>query len=251
MKTKIAVVMLTLACNMRCPFCINDESMGALSWEQATGLIDRLVQEGFGIVVLGGGEPTLWKPGVFRLAEYAKNTGLITQLGSNGILLPEDFAVNPWVDRYVLPIDGVSAEVHNRMRPHEGDHFQLIRRRFGALQMAGKTLTASTVISRLNLEEVSAVGDYLEDLNRQKPFLHAWHLYNFVPEGRGGRRNADELRLPQEVFDELAAREIAKKRGFRIFRRDNMFRAKTVDFFWIEGGRIRSASESAPAAGLA
>lgn len=236
---KIAVIMLLANCNMQCPFCINEESMQAFTLEQAKALIDQLVQEKVSVVVLGGGEPTLWKPNVFLLASYAKSKGLLTQVGTNGILLPENYASNVNVDRYVMPLDGVTPAVHNYMRPTQKNHYQLMLQRFEELQNANKTLTVSTVVSKQNLHEVEKIGEFLEVINKKSNFIHAWHLYKFVPEGRGGATNADELLISQDQYDTIATCETAKKHSFKVFRRDNMFESQTVEFFWRQDGKLK------------
>ncbi len=112
---RIGVVMLQPSCNLTCPFCITEEGLESLTFENAVGLLDRFAAQGVTNVVLGGGEPTLWRHDVFRLAAAAKARGLFVQLGTNGVRLPDGFENHEAVDRYVLPLEAADPAIHERM----------------------------------------------------------------------------------------------------------------------------------------
>ena len=79
---------------MSCNFCITEDHFDAMSYAQASHLLDVLKQEGFQSVVLGGGEPFMWPGNVITLAEEAKGKGFIVQIGTNALALPEGFETN-------------------------------------------------------------------------------------------------------------------------------------------------------------
>lgn len=231
---RYAVVMLLPHCNMRCEFCITDGFMGTLTEKEAGTLLLVLKREGFASVILGGGEPLLWKPGVFELAKRLKAEGFETQLGTNGIALPVGFENKTEIDRYVLPLDGPESETHDRLRKYGSGHFDLIRGKIETCFRAGKSLTLSTVVTRLNAPKIKALYHLIAGWHRAHPVLHAWHLYQFVPSGRGGFRNADELSVDPAVFEDCVRAVREEGPAFTVFKRPDLFHSKEVEFFWKE-----------------
>jgi MoaA/NifB/PqqE/SkfB family radical SAM enzyme len=238
MSPSVAVVMLLPHCNMTCSFCVTEDAMGTFDLAQACALLERLRDEGFDNVVLGGGEPTLWPHDVFRLAREAKRRGFRVQLGTNGVRLPEQFESLDEIDRYVLPIDGASADVHNAVRFFRQQHFEVVIDRLERLRAAGKSTTVSTVITRLNQNDLSNVARLLADLNQPRPFVHAWHLYQFIPLGRGGAANRELLALPRDTYDRTCDDVKRMDLGFTIFKRPDMLHSRAVEFFWMHGGNL-------------
>jgi len=238
MQPTVAVVMLLPQCNMTCTFCVTEDAMGAFDLAQADALLYRLRNEGFDNVVLGGGEPTLWPHDVWRLARQAKRRGFVVQLGTNGVLLPERFETRDEIDRFVLPIDGASADVHNAVRFFRQKHFDVVADRIERLRAAGKSTTVSTVITRLNYRDVANVATLLARLNRPRAFIHAWHLYQFIPEGRGGAVNRELLALPRETYDQVCDDVRRMNLGFQILKRPDMLHSRAVEFFWMFQGKL-------------
>ena len=229
---------------MRCGFCITDDTCGSMTLDEALTTLEVLEARGVGNVVLGGGEPTLWSPGVFRLSAEAHARGFLVQIGTNGIVLPSDYAQNPSVARYVLPLESAGAEIHDRMRPGgAASHHAVMLGRLEELRKVGRQVTLSTVVSAWNAQELPALADWLSRYAEQGGRIHAWHLYRFVPEGRGGEVNADSMRI--SLADYEAACEEVKGRTlpFSVLKRPDMRHSKTVDFFWYEGGRLQVGSE--------
>jgi MoaA/NifB/PqqE/SkfB family radical SAM enzyme len=243
---RIGVVMLQPSCNLTCPFCITEEGLESLTWEKAVGLLDRFAESGVGNVVLGGGEPTLWRHDVFRLAAEAKARGLFVQLGTNGVRLPEGFENHESVDRYVLPLEAADPGIHDRMRPGSKGHHAVILRRLAALAAAKKPTTVSTVITRWNRDEPPAILGLLKGLDPDGEWIHAWHLYRFLPIGRGGGHHPERFAVTPEEFDAACREMKAAAPPFAVYRRPNMYRAETVDFGWGEEGDLRVSSEDRP-----
>lgn len=231
-------MMLHSLCNMHCSFCVTEDTMGSFDFTQATQLLDRLQGEGFKSLVIGGGEPTAWPHGLFELTRQAKSRGFAVQVGTNGILLPDDFETIDSVDRWVLPLDGTTPQTHNALRFYRERHFQIITGRIKRLAEAGKSTTISTVVTKVNRDDIAGIGRQLCDLDQPRPFLHAWHLYQFIPEGRGGAVHREALLLDRSEFE--AACEPMKQLGtrFQVFKRPDMLHSKTVEFFWMQHGRL-------------
>ncbi|MCK5862302.1 MAG: radical SAM protein [Candidatus Hydrogenedentes bacterium] len=242
----IAVLMLHGGCNMRCLFCVTDNRLESMTLEQYTHTLDKLQREGFDNVVLGGGEPFCWPHDVAVAARLAKERGFCVQVGTNGITMPDDAAYPHWVDRYVLPMDAADPAVHNWMRPlptKTYGHHELMHRRLEQMRRYHRSVTVSTVVSRANLNDMIPIGDYLADYIASGGTLHAWHLYHFIPEGRGGKKNAEQLSISDAEFNDAVAQARAQHYPFTLFKRPNMQHSATVDFFWYEKGELCIGSE--------
>jgi len=239
----IGVVMLLPSCNLTCPFCITEDSLSALSFGQAVALLDRFATSGVRNVVLGGGEPTLWPHDVFRLAAEAKARGMFVQLGTNGVRLPDGFERLDVVDRYVLPLESGTPEIHDRMRPGRGPHHALVIDRLETLRSVGKSTTISTIVTRWNAGETRAIADLLSGLDPRGDWIHSWHLYRFLARGRGGALHAPDLAIGPEEFRAACAAAKAGGCAFPVYRRPNMYRAETVEYGWSANGDLRRSTE--------
>lgn len=246
MHKSIAVVMLHGDCNMHCNFCITESRIQSMSRQDYNCLLMRLRREGFDNIVIGGGEPFCWREGVEYAAEAAKQHGFYVQVGTNGILMPDTNRYVNTVDRYVLPLDAADPTGHDSLRrlsPGGGSHHKIILKRLGQLREWGRSITVSTVVSRANLENITAIGDSLADYVAGGGRLHAWHLYCFVPRGRGGSRAAGILGISRDEFNGAAHRAQSQHYPYVIYRRPDMRHSKAVDFFWHEKGRLHVGSE--------
>lgn len=246
MQKSIAVVMLHGDCNMHCKFCITENRIQSMSRQDYNRLLMRLRREGFGNIVIGGGEPFCWREGVEYAAEAAKQQGFYVQVGTNGILMPDaNRYANP-VDRYVLPLDAADPAGHDSLRimpPGGGSHYQIILNRLEQLRDWGYSVTVSTVVSRANLQDITAIGDLLADYVAEGGRLHAWHLYCFVPRGRGGSHAAEILGISRDEFNAAAYKAQSQHYPYVIYKRPDMRHSQTVDFFWYEKGKLHVGSE--------
>ena len=228
---------------MTCSFCVTGSNLSSMREDQSVDLLDILAGRGIHNLVLGGGEPFTWEPGLLPYAEIAKRRGFFVQVGTNGVALPDGAEQSPWVDRFVLPLDGPDARVHDRLRHYQDSHFRLIRERMARLRDAGKSVTISTVVTAWNIHALPELGVLLADEVLAGMRLHAWHLYRFIPEGRGGRVHAAQLNITETEYEAACAEMKAMDFGFTIFKRKDMRHSKTVDFFWYEGDVLRIGSQ--------
>ncbi len=236
---KIAIVMLHPGCNMTCRFCVSEETFSPMDWGQAVLLLDLLKRCGIGNVVFGGGEPFTWEHDVIRLARVAKQRGFFTQVGTNGIWMPEGIERGAAFDRFILPLEAADADLHNSLRRFRRQHHEIVIDRLERLRRAGKSVTVSTVVTQENIGALPELGVWLRDYQRDGGNLHAWHLYKFVPEGRGGRLNAAQLSIDDTAYDAACDQVRSIGFGITIFKRPNMFRSRTVCFFWYQGNRLQ------------
>lgn len=242
----IASLFLLPACGMSCRFCASELGFDAMPFEGARDLLGALRERGFRNVVLGGGEPFLWPHGVVRLAAVAKDLGFLVQASTNGLPLPAGFETTPSIDRYILPLESAEESVHDALRAVRragGGHRRLVKSRIDALVRAGREFTISTVVTRANLEGLPALAAELAALALAGARLHAWHIYRFLPVGRGGRPHAPELAVGEAEYRRAVESVRAGPLGFPVYRRDDMLRTRSVEFFWYENGALRIGSE--------
>lgn len=236
-----AVLMLQPQCNMHCSFCITEDSMSVMPPDLARQLLRFLRERGYSSAIFGGGEPFHWPHDPAKLIQFAKELGFLTQVGTNAVNLPEGFEQWSFIDRWVLPLDGTTGTTHNSMRHYHRRHREIILSALKKLAAAEKSVTISTVITKINQGEILGIGEWLRSIVQQQPdFVHAWHLYQFLPFGRGGAVHKEELEIPPEAYEDLVLKAKAANLPFRVFKRANMMNSKTVHFFWFEGGRLQS-----------
>jgi MoaA/NifB/PqqE/SkfB family radical SAM enzyme len=229
---------------MTCTFCVTEDDFEPMAPEAAVALLDNLVERGVRTVVFGGGEPFAWPGDVVQLAGQARARGLTVQVGTNGVALPEGFASLEAIDRWVLPLESTDPQVHDRMRIHRTGHHALILDRLGALQREAKSVTVSTVLTSVNVDGLRELAEFLREYHAARENVHAWHLYQFLPLGRGGRANRDQLAISPEAYQGAACAIQAMDLPMRVFRRTDMYRSRTVEFFWSKDGRVVCGSRA-------
>jgi MoaA/NifB/PqqE/SkfB family radical SAM enzyme len=250
-RDKIAVLFLQPQCNMTCTFCITEDGFASMTLEQAVETLKRLKAAGVGNVILGGGEPFFWPPGAMALAAEAKRMGLFVQAGTNGLAMPDGYASSADIDRYIIPLESVSARIHDSLRHSARGHHSVIQARMQELGRAGKSMTLSTVITRRNLDGMRGLGESLLEYQQRYGNLHAWHLYRLLPFGRGGSVNGERLDTGKEEYDRVCAELRGAFPGLRIIKRPDMLNSESVGFFWIEGGALRCRARHPEAFGFA
>jgi MoaA/NifB/PqqE/SkfB family radical SAM enzyme len=231
---EIASIFLLPDCNMACRFCASELDFSVMTWEQAEQLLLLLRKRGLRNVVLGGGEPFLWPHGLLDLCARAKALGFLVQVCTNATRLPVGYEQAEAIDRFVLPLEAMDPLVHDALRLHSGGHHGQVLAVLEKLRIAERPVTLSTVVTRANLALLPDLAAFLRELHRQGARLHAWHLYRFLPVGRAGRPNAEQLDLPLEAFLTAARSIQGLGLAFPVYRRSDMLKATSVAYFWAE-----------------
>ena len=216
-----------------------------MSYAQAERLLRALRALSIRNVVFGGGEPFLWPHDLERLTGLARSLGFLVQVCTNGASLPVGYERIASIDRYILPLESMDPAVHDGLRVHPAGHHQLVLDRIASLAGSGRQLTVSTVVTRDNIDLLAEVAAFLTRSAAQGVDVHAWHLYRFLPVGRGGAPNADRLAITFDEFVRACAQARRRPLPFRVYRRDNMLRSSSVEFFWFENGRLEIGSKVA------
>ncbi|MFG0251865.1 MAG: radical SAM protein [Phycisphaerales bacterium JB038] len=234
----VAVLLTQPQCNMICTFCVTEDNFDVLSFERAAALLEQIRAAGTRNVVLGGGEPFTWPHDLVRLAGHAKALGFTVQVATNAIALPEGFEGLECIDRFVLPLESAEPGPHNELRRYRERHHAIVLSALRKLADAGKSVTISTVATRRNVHAIPALADYLRSHHEARPHLHAWHLYRFIPEGRGGAAHADELAISEEAYEILFAGLRGRALPFRLYKRADMYQSQAVAFFSEQDGAL-------------
>lgn len=242
-RKRIASLFLTPLCDMSCRFCASETDFDVMSFDEAAALLGALKGR-MDSIVLGGGEPFLWPNDLEKLTCFAADLGFQVQVCTNGVNLPQGFEKISSISRYILPLESLDSGLHDGLRVLPGGgHHGLVLERIRTLVHAKRELTLSTVVTDKNLPGLQDLAEWLVAECLSGLNLHAWHLYRFLPVGRSGTPNGQELAVDRDQY--LAACQALKAAGlpFTIYQRDDMQRASTVEFFWFEKGRLRLGSD--------
>ncbi len=243
MGKRIASLFLLPDCELACRFCASGGGFDTMSPERAEGLLHSLREQGFRSVVLGGGEPLLWPHDLRRLARRARSLGLQVQISTNGVAWPEHFERETGIDRFILPLEGDTAPLHDGLRRAPGladGHHALVLRRLAALRAADREFTIATVVTRENLHALPRMAALLDRWAAAGARIHAWHLYRFLPIGRLGFRRGSELGLTEDAFRAACLPLQARPRPFLVLRRPDMPHSREVAFFWFQNGLLQT-----------
>lgn len=238
---RIASVYLLPDCNMACRFCASELDFAVMSWPQAEDLLGFLRERGIQNVVLGGGEPFLWPHGLMKLCARAQELGFLVQVCTNATQLPEGFETISLIDRFVLPMEALDSAVHDQLRFIQGGHHAKVLETLERLIATERPFTLSTVVTRTNLDHLPALAAFLGNLYAKGARIHAWHLYRFLPVGRAGRPNGDQLDTTFEAFLSATKAIQALDLGFPVYRRSDMLKASTVAYFWADAGGLQAS----------
>ena len=192
----------TVGCNLKCVHCRASAQEGRapdeLTTEEALDFIEELAAFAQPILVLSGGEP-LYRPDIFRVAEFATWRGLKVAMATNGTLVDAEVARRikaSGVRRVSISLDGADAETHDRFRGMPGA-FDRALEGAGHLRREGVSLQFNTTVSQHNAEQLSRVMDLAERMGAD-----ALHLFLLVPVGCG-LEIADEQQVPAEDYERI------------------------------------------------
>lgn len=154
---------LSRACNLRCVYCYAESGVpmaNELTLDEIFDVIDQAVELGARkIIILGGGEPTLYKD-LFKVIDYIIAKDVNVDLFTNGMLIDRDKA-KALYDRnvsVVIKMNSRDPEVQDMLAGQQGA-YDAIQKGLKALMEAGypsdgHTLGIETIICRQNYGEL-------------------------------------------------------------------------------------------------
>jgi MoaA/NifB/PqqE/SkfB family radical SAM enzyme len=171
---------------MRCDFC-HGATRGTP--EAATGdlldVLTRVHQAGVRQINVSGGDP-LTRPDIVEILAHAKSLGLVVYVSTDGVrLLKLHDRLDPIVDWIGIPLDGSTPQMNVRMSRIPATHATTtgILRHFHDRPPSHR-VKVGTVVSRVNIDDLPAIGRTLFDSPGLRP-PDVWRLYEFAPRGVG------------------------------------------------------------------
>jgi cyclic pyranopterin phosphate synthase len=166
-----ARIAVTSACNLRCTYCLRDETGAPQKTEQldtddTTRLIRVLAGMGISKIRFTGGEPLL-HPDIASLVNIARTTpGIDTvRLTTNGVLLDRHLKslIDAGLDGINLSLDTLDREKFIRITRR--DHFTQVRKTLDLLlTTTGLTIKINTLLLRgINSDEIPAFVELTRD----------------------------------------------------------------------------------------
>lgn len=171
----IGMLFVTFRCNFECIMCSCKrryrENVEELKTDEMLRIIDSFAHIGTSAITFTGGEPLLRRD-IFILINHAKKCGLFVNFCTNGFLLDDkkiDALLAAGVDGINLPLDGVTADTHDRIRGVKGSYEKVIYaiKRIGYLRKKSKkkfSLNISCVIHKYNIDEILDLVLFVSEL---------------------------------------------------------------------------------------
>lgn len=177
-RPKLVYLHLTAKCNLKCPYCYNQDHRYELIQltgkrdEQVMGrriegtkedffrVIDEAAALGFTQVKITGGEALLNKNAI-EIAARAKSHGLFVNLLTNATLITEDIAgrIGKAVDTVSISMDSADPKEHDAVRG-QGTHAKVLRA-IETLRKAGMSrIHLNSVVTPVNMNSVGEFLDY-------------------------------------------------------------------------------------------
>ncbi len=200
---------LSRACNLQCIYCYAESGSpmeNELTLDEIFNVIDQAIDLGARkIIVLGGGEPTLYKD-LFKVIDYILAKDVNVDLFTNAMLIDPEQA-KALYDRkvsVVVKMNSRNPEVQDMLAGHKGA-YDAIQKGLKALRDAGypdedHTLGIETIICRQNYDELADLWLWA----RQKgiiPYIEMMTL-------QGRATDHPELEVPidkvRSLFEKLA-----------------------------------------------
>jgi MoaA/NifB/PqqE/SkfB family radical SAM enzyme len=192
-------------CALQCEWCYVPFEGAVVKPEIVLHVVDRVAQLGFKSLTFGGGDPFQYSflDGLLR---RAKVSGLCVQVDTHAKSLRQTSKTLTllWetVDLLGLPLDGPTADVHDRMRSSPG-HFDIVRRRLEWLRPYRDRLKINTLISAKNVETLPTLASLISFISPTR-----WSMYQYWPLGPGDRVNPLH-HLSNSEFEEKACHAAA------------------------------------------
>lgn len=155
---------LSRACNLRCVYCYADSGVplaNELTLQEIFSAIDQAVALGARkIIVLGGGEPTLYKD-LFPVIDYILAKNVNVDMFTNGMLIDQKKARDLYNRNVsiVIKMNSKKPDIQDMLAGHPGA-FTAIQKGLRALRDAGypdenHTLGIETIICNQNYDELA------------------------------------------------------------------------------------------------
>lgn len=211
----LGTLAVTYRCNLRCPMCgfpemsrtNSDAGTKELNTQQFKNIITQMKSLGISGVGFTGGEPLL-REDIFVLLEHCADTGMITHLNTNGLLLD-----NEKIDRlFQARIDSLNISYDDQhTSPENRRHLSEMLLRIHKLNRTGKKHIRTKIATVLNPQNISIIDDSIDFYRTAEA-----DALEFIPEQNfnAGRDIAtDDHKLIKDTVNRLIS---LKKQGINI-----------------------------------
>lgn len=201
---------------MVCQHCYRDagkKAKGELTTDEAKGLLAEIKKANFNLVIFSGGEPLLRKD-VYELIAYANNLGLISSLGTNGLLLDSDAAKKLKALKLSsagISIDSISPDYHDSLRRRKGAWEAAIKATKNCSQ-AGLTFQLHTTLTKDNYLDIT---DFVKLSTTVGAKQH--YFFFLVPCGRA--KEIEDRALSASQHEEALRLIIQARKSSKIYLR--------------------------------
>jgi radical SAM protein with 4Fe4S-binding SPASM domain len=173
----------TNRCNLRCKHCYQNAGQflaNELNTNEALNVVKDLSESDVSSIAFSGGEPLL-RQDFFKVASYAKDSGMYVSVATNGTLITREVAkkLSKTVHYVEISLDGASPEVHDSFRGVPGSWERSVTG-IRHLIDEGVTVGVATTATKSNIGEIHKIIDLTEQLGADY-FI----CFNFIPTGRG------------------------------------------------------------------
>ena len=187
--TKRVTLTFGKQCNMRCPFCYAFfDGNDLLTVDKYKKIIRKCKSLNIETVNIAGGDPLLYSE-ICDIVECSKNLGMRTTLDTNCLSFNPSKHVDliNSLDMISVPIDGCNEKTHDRVRSFIGSFKKVVNTIETISEMSDKIeIRVNTVVVKDNYKELDGIAELLS----QYPITF-WHIYDFIPIGRGRQHKAD------------------------------------------------------------
>jgi len=198
---------LNNSCNFLCRHCYSrDDTHQELDSATLCDAMEKVAKMGVLAVNFGGGEPLL-RHDLITIAASASKSGLQVSMNSNGYLIDHETAKalkRAGFTKIGISIDSHLPEVHDQFRGVPGSHKRACKA-LSYLAEAGIRTSISTVICRINLDEIDSLISFACSHGAQQLNLH-----NFKCAGLG-MAHRDELDLTPAEWRVFYRKALAAK----------------------------------------
>jgi len=195
------IVNLTYRCNNHCVFCaVGDRPKEDADINVVLSALKRYRQEGFELLDIDGGEPTLHEK-LFTVVEEGRHLGyrkisLITNARRSSYPAYARRLVDSGIDEVLVSLHAGDQELHERLTGARGSYQQTLTGIENLLKFIGnpERVAINTTLVKNNISDCEKLGKMLERME-----IRRWNLQVVTPFGR-----AKAEQVPEE--DELKRR---------------------------------------------
>lgn len=203
---------ITPNCNLDCVYCYNiwkqdkNYQQDELPIEKIKILFNKILNETeIEGITLSGGEPLLYK-NLFEVIDFLNEKKIKLGLTTNGIYLNKEITkklIDSGITYFEISLDSLEPKIYNQLT--NDNQLDKIKNAILTLKQNKATLSISTIITKLNLENISDVIDLSYAFSADYISLN-----RFIPSGKG--KINSELLTPS-VYDLKKVLELANQKA--------------------------------------